>query len=50
MMAMKSVNESYARRTALSELKELLHKLMTGEIRVNALDFAVFGRRNKSYG
>ena len=49
-MAMKSVNKSYARRTTLGELKALLYKLMTGEIRVNALDFAVFGRRNKSYG
>ena len=34
MMAMKSVNESYSRRPALSELKTLLHKLMKGEIRV----------------
>lgn len=50
MMATKSVNESYPKRTALGELKALLYKLMTGEIRVNALDFAVFGRRNKSYG
>ena len=38
MMAMKSVNESCSRPTALGELKALLHKLMTGEIRVNALE------------
>ena len=32
MMAMKSVNKSYARRTTLGELKVLQHKLMTGDI------------------
>ena len=34
MMATKSVNESYTRRTALDELKALQHKLMTGDIRI----------------
>ena len=50
MMTMNSVKKLSNRHTALGELKALLHKLMTGDIRVNALDFAVFGRRNKSYG
>ena len=40
MMATKSVNESYNRRTAFGELKTMLHKLMTGEICVAALDLS----------
>ena len=35
MTKMKNVNESYAKRTALAELKALLHNLMTGEIRTS---------------
>lgn len=35
MIVMKSANESYAKRTALAELKALLHDLMTGEIRIS---------------
>lgn len=40
MTAMKSVNESFTRLTSLGELKALLHKLMTGDIRVTDLDLS----------
>lgn len=40
MMAMKSVNESCSRRTVLGELKTPLHRLMTGEILVGALNLS----------
>ena len=40
MMAMKSANESYVRCTVLSELKKLLHKLMTEEILGGALNLS----------
>ena len=45
MMAMKSENQSYSRRTALGELKALLHKLITGEIRGDVLDLAAIATR-----
>ena len=40
MIVMKSVNKSYAKRTALAELKALLHNLMTCEILTGILNLS----------
>ena len=45
MIAMKCLNESCSRRTALGELKALRHKLMTGEIRIADLDLSTIDDR-----
>ena len=39
-MATKSINESCNRRTAFGELKAMLHKLTTGEIRIAAFNLS----------
>ncbi len=40
MMAMKSVNESFARCTSLGTLRVLLDKLITGDVRVADLNLS----------
>ena len=40
MIVMKSEKESYARRTALAELKSLLCKLRMGQIRTSILNLS----------
>ena len=45
MMPMRSVNELCNRRTAFGEVKAMLHKLLTGDVRVADLDLSAFIHR-----